>query len=536
MRGIVDTMTTGTRGSSGGHPRRRLLALALLLVLSLTLAAALALQAIGTARRHRDTAERTLQDYAAFGAFILASQSYRQLGGAVVETFTAWPADGPPAVPAGTACPAGTTYFERAPGAASLATRGAAVSPADATVLADTLGHAMKLLEEVGWRFRFLRVPAGAADGWFVTSYMAAGGGYGLRGFTVCLGGADSPFRRVTLSERALPPAVTGDLPADSLFSTSVTDGQGRTVYTSPIAYSSPYHASARLGTEFGDLALRLQLRPGIAGRLVIGGIPASPTPLALGLLGLSTLLVVTALLQLRREYELIGIRSDFVSNVSHELRTPLSQILIFTELLKLGRLRSDAERERSLDIIDQEVRRLIRLVENVLQFARSGGGRRRLEQDTVPLANLVRETLDAFRPLAAARDVTLRAEVPPRAAVRADSSALRQILLNLLDNAVKYGPRGQTVSVAAQVLNGRTRIAVDDQGPGIPLGDRDRVWQGYYRLQRETRSAVAGSGIGLAVVRSLASEMGGRAWVEDTDTGGARFVVELASGSGGQA
>ena len=534
MRGIVDTMSTGPGGTSGGHPRRRLFALALLLVLSLSLAGALALQAIGTARRHRETAQRTLQDYAAFGAFILASQSYRQLGGGVVESFTAWPAAGRPTLPAGTACPGGNAWFERPPGSKSLPGRGAALAPADVAALTDTLGHAMRLLEEVGWRFRFLRLPAAEADGWFITSYQA-GAGYGLRGFTACLGGAESPFRRVALSERALPPAVTGDLPADSLFSTRVTDGRGRAAYASPTAYSSPYHAGARLGPEFGDLELRLELRPDVAGRLVIGGIPSSPTPLALGLLGLSTLLVVTALLQLRREYELIGIRSDFVSNVSHELRTPLSQILIFTELLKLGRLRSDAERERSLDIIDQEARRLIRLVENVLQFARSGGGRRRLEPDSVPLDGLVRETLEAFRPLAAARGVTLRAEVPGGAAVRADPSALRQVLLNLLDNAVKYGPRGQTVSVAAQVLNGRTRIAVDDQGPGIPLGDRDRVWQGYYRLQREARSAVAGSGIGLAVVRSLATEMGGRTWVEDTDTGGARFVVELASSNGGE-
>jgi hypothetical protein len=357
-------MTTGASGTSGGHPRRRLFALALLLVLSLSLAGALAFQAIGTARRHRETAQRTLQDYAAFGAFILASQSYRQLGGAVVETFTAWPAAGPPSVPDGTGCPPGGSYFERPPTATAVRARGAALPQADLALLADTLRHAMPLLEEVGWRFRFLRVRAGGADGWFVTSYKAPGGGYGLRGFTVCLDGPESPFRRVARTERALPPAVTGDLPADSLFSTSVADGAGQTLYRSAAAYSSPYHASARLGPEFGDLALRLELRPDVAGRLVIGGIPASPTPLALGLLGLSTLLVVTALLQLRREYELIAIRSDFVSNVSHELRTPLSQILIFTELLKLGRLRSDAERERSLDIIDQEVRRLIRLVE----------------------------------------------------------------------------------------------------------------------------------------------------------------------------
>jgi signal transduction histidine kinase len=179
------------------------------------------------------------------------------------------------------------------------------------------------------------------------------------QGFTACLGGAESPFRRVAQTERALPPAVTGDLPPDSLFSTSVADGSGRALYRSPITYSSPYHASARLGTEFGDLALRLELRPDVAGRLVIGGIPASPTPLALGLLGLSTLLVVTALLQLRREYGLIAIRSDFVSNVSHELRTRSRRFSSSPSCSSWGGSESDAEQERSLDIIDQEARRL---------------------------------------------------------------------------------------------------------------------------------------------------------------------------------
>jgi signal transduction histidine kinase len=528
-------MGSAISGALRGGPRRRLLALALLLALSLSLGAGLALQAIQTSRHYRQTAERALEDYAGFAAFILASRTYRQLGGAVVETFTAWPASGvPAAAPHGTTCSNGNVMFERRPGSDALRTAGAPFAPEAQAFLRDTLRNAMPLLAEAGWRFRFIASPSATADGWFITSYRSPSGGYGLRGFTACLGGDASSFRQVMLTERALPPAVTGNLPADSMYAVRVASGRGRPLYVSPIAYRSPYQGTARLGTEFGDLLLRLDLRADLANRLVIGGIPSSPTPLALGLLGLSTLLVVTALLQLRREYELIGIRSDFISNVSHELRTPLSQILIFTELLKLGRLRSKAERDRSLDIIDQETRRLIRLVENVLQFSRSGAARRPLECERLALATPVHETVDAFRPLASARGATLRAEIPAHMSVRADRSALRQILLNLLDNAVKYGPRGQTVSIHAQSTDGHTRITVDDQGPGIPLEDRERVWQGYYRLQRESDSAVAGSGIGLAVVRSLATEMNGRTWVEDAVGGGARLVVELASGDGG--
>ena len=526
-------MTASTKPRNPAKPRRRLFALAALLVLSLTLAAGLAWQAIQTARRHRVTAERALTDYAGFAAFILASRTYRQLGGAVVEAFANWnPSRNPLALPKGTACQTGSVRFERLPEQEQLRVIGPPFDSLETGCLRDTLRQAMPLLEEVGWRFRFIRARAPIArfDGIFITSFQAPSGGYGLRGFTACLGGTDSPFRQVLLTERALPPALTGDRPADSLFFVMVTSGKEAPVYRSPAAYESPYQGSARLGTEFGDLTVRLALRSDVADRLVIGGIPSSPTPLAIGLLGLSTLLVVTALLQLRREYELIAIRSEFMSNVSHELRTPLSQILIFTELLKLGRLRSHAERERSIEIIDQEARRLIRLVENVLQFSRSAS-RRRLEREPLTLAAVVPETLDAFRPLAASRGVTVRTNLASGLSVLGDRNALRQILLNLLDNAVKYGPKGQTVSVSAVGENGKTRIMVEDQGPGIPLEDRERVWDGYYRLQRERQSAVAGSGIGLAVVRSLTDEMEGRAWIEDTDTGGSRFVIELTSG-----
>ena len=527
-------MNPGPNPLGESHPRRRLLALALLLVLSLSLAAALAWQAIQTSRRHRLTAQHALQDYAGFAAFILASHTYRQLGGAVVAAFAAWPLDSARITPpAGTACAGGTTFLERNPATGAVSLNGAPVDPPVTAFLHDTLQNAPALLQEADWRFRFVHLPVGSADGYFITSYRTRAGKYSIHGFSACLRGPDSPFRQVMLSERALPPAVTGDLPADSLFSVTVAGAWGPPLFGSPVSYFSPYVGTARLGTEFGDLTLRLDLRPDLASRLVIGGVPSSPTPLAIGLLGLSTLLVVMALFQLRREYRLITMRSDFVSNVSHELRTPLSQILIFTELLKLDRLRSKDERTRSLEIIDQEARRLIRLVENVLQFSRVGVRRQRMECEPLPLATVVQETLDAFRPLASSRGVTLCAEVTPSAVVQGNRSALRQVLLNLLDNAVKFGPKGQTVTITTAAENGQTRILVDDQGPGVPLDDRERVWQGYYRLPRESHSAVTGSGIGLAVVRSLVTEMGGRTWIADSDTGGARFVVELTAGNG---
>ena len=282
----------------------------------------------------------------------------------------------------------------------------------------------------------------------------------------------------------------------------------------------------------FGGLMAEVALRPSAIDKLFIGGLPRSRLPLLVGLLGLTAGLVVVAVWQLRREQELARMRAGFVSSVSHELRTPLAQIRMFSETLRLGRVRSEAERERSLEIIDQEARRLTHLVDNVLQFSRAERRTIHLAPERTELGAHVRETIDSFLPLARARGVTIRAEPADRLVIAVDRYALRQMLLNLLDNAVKYGPTGGTVTVSVSAAGDRARICVDDQGPGIAPQHRERVFAPFYRLERDANSAVAGSGLGLAVVRELAVLHGGAAWVEDAPgvggAGGSRFVIEL--------
>jgi signal transduction histidine kinase len=237
-----------------------------------------------------------------------------------------------------------------------------------------------------------------------------------------------------------------------------ITDRYGVEIYRSAVQYTSPFTARDTIGTDMGDLYAQATLRGAVADQLIIGGLPKSRLPLILGLLGLTAVLIGSALVQLRRESQLTRLRSDFISGVSHELRTPLAQIRMFSETLTLGRVRSDEERRRSLAIIDQEARRLTHLVENLLHFSRSERQTTHITPEPTALAPLVQEVIDGFAPLAAARGATLSASIPEDLVVPADPGAVRQMLLNLLDNAVKYGPAGQQVRIGASMAGPASR------------------------------------------------------------------------------
>jgi signal transduction histidine kinase len=262
---------------------------------------------------------------------------------------------------------------------------------------------------------------------------------------------------------------------------------------------------------------------------LQFGADPVAERLTVMVLMLMISMLLVMALLQVRRETKLTRLRADFVSSVSHELRTPLAQIRMFTETLLLGRVRSDVERRRSLEIIDQEARRLAYLVENVLLFSKTEGGRQpRVTPEPTQFAEEVRQAVESFSLLSRHRDVEVRTELQENITVEVDRMALRQILINLVDNALKYGPAGQRITVGAALFDDVARLWVDDEGDGIPVEERARVFDSFYRLPRDLESRVTGSGIGLAVVRELARLHGGDAWAEAAPGRGARIVVEF--------
>ena len=523
---------------------------AALLVLAFGVAAVLGIQAYGVARYHRAQADRVLRDYAALAAARVAQRSASQIYYyAIIPPLKALQRAhevaprGPLPRPTGLrteameresklTLPIRFTFRLDLP-TGSLETAGEPASPATRAWLLDSLPVHMRTVYDTSWHMgTILGPPLPGGERHYVAYTLLRDRTNALRtalGFEANPAGLKPFFASATEKFPLLPRPLTSGVQYDSMGSFIITDRYGVELYRSPAQYTSPFTARDTIGTDMGDLYAQATLRPEVADQLIIGGLPKSRLPLILGLLGMTAVLIGTALVQLRREYELARLRTDFISGVSHELRTPLAQIRMFSETLVLGRVRSDEERGRSLAIIDQEARRLTHLVENLLHFSRSERQTARVVPEPTALAPLVQEVIEGFAPLAAARGVSLQATVTEGLVAPVDPGAMRQMLLNLLDNAVKYGPTGQTVTVgAAAGPNGAARLWVDDCGPGVPRPDRERVWDRFWRLERDRGSAIAGSGIGLAVVRELAGLHHGRTWVEDAESGGSRFVVEL--------
>jgi signal transduction histidine kinase len=330
------------------------------------------------------------------------------------------------------------------------------------------------------------------------------------------------------MAERAtplLPPALTSRANAHDVVRVSVTDLGGDILHQAAV-WRSDYAGQTSLDDRLGGLRITAAIDPESAPMLVIGGLPKSRLPFIYGLIAFAAVLTGVALVQLRRELALARMRSDFVSGVSHELRTPLAQIRMFAETLALGRVRSADESRRSLEIILQESQRLSQLVDNVLCFSRVERGMVSLHRERVSLNRMLETLIDSVQPLARARRATVRLAVPAELDAHLDEASVRQMLLNLIDNALKYGPAGQTITIGAMRSANGLRIWVDDEGPGVAGADAERIWEPFWRGDH---TAQGGSGIGLAIVRELATTHGGSVRVEAAPTGGARFVIELA-------
>jgi two-component system phosphate regulon sensor histidine kinase PhoR len=225
--------------------------------------------------------------------------------------------------------------------------------------------------------------------------------------------------------------------------------------------------------------------------------------------------------------HRLEGIRRDFVANVSHELRTPLTAIRGFAETLRGSELSAE-QRRQYLDVILRHADRLTALIEDLLELSRIEGGTRELVLEPTDVAALARGLIQDLKPRLDARRLRgeLRAEPVPRAL--ADRRALEQVLLNLLDNAIKYSePGGQIELVVSDSPTG-VRIDVTDTGIGIPEADRARIFERFYRVEKARSRDLGGTGLGLAIVKHLVQAQDGEVSVTSREGQGSTFTVRL--------
>lgn len=224
-----------------------------------------------------------------------------------------------------------------------------------------------------------------------------------------------------------------------------------------------------------------------------------------------------------RRLLELDRQKSEFISFASHELRSPLSGIIGMVSLLRTGE--EHEERRSHLELIEDEARRMTRLVEDFLSISRIEAGIKAIERRPVDLGALLEEVC---RTVAAGAKVRIHTEIEPMPNVLADPDRLRQVIRNLLDNAVKYSPADATVVVSTCCRGGHIAVQVLDQGPGISAADLPRVFDKFFRGRDKATGLVSGSGIGLAIARSIVEAHGGAIKVESVPGQGACFSFSL--------
>src|SRR5437899_2503672 len=223
-------------------------------------------------------------------------------------------------------------------------------------------------------------------------------------------------------------------------------------------------------------------------------------------------------------------VRRDFIANASHELRTPVTAIRGAAETLLDGGLDLPEQAREFVRMISRHAARLTRLTDDLLDLSRLETGAWKPQVGAVQLAPLADSVLDLFRKSAGEKGIVLDADVPERLRATADRRALEQILVNLLDNAVKFTPQGGRVTLLGDGLGPAVMLSVVDTGPGIEPQHQARIFERFYRADAGRSRQVGGTGLGLAIVKHLAQAMSGEAGLESSQNG-SRFWVRLPSG-----
>jgi two-component system phosphate regulon sensor histidine kinase PhoR len=238
----------------------------------------------------------------------------------------------------------------------------------------------------------------------------------------------------------------------------------------------------------------------------------------------------VAVITDITRIRELEAIRRDFVSNVSHELRTPLTSVKIMVETLQAGV--DDKAQQEFLASIARETDRMIALVEDLLRLAKIESGKLERPHQPVDLGDLCQEVVDMQAPRARSLGIDLRFTKPPSPiTVPGDRDKLIQVVVNLLDNALRIVPSGGRVGVFVYGDSEQAEITVEDNGPGIPSEALPHIFERFYVVDRSRSRAAAGTGLGLAIVKHIMEEHGGSVTAESELGDGTTFRVRFKKG-----
>ena len=251
-----------------------------------------------------------------------------------------------------------------------------------------------------------------------------------------------------------------------------------------------------------------------------------------------------------RQQRELSEMKSNFVSSVSHELRAPIASVRLMAENLESDKIQEPRKQKEYFGFIVQECRRLSALIENVLDFSRIEQGRKQYEFEPTDVVTLLKQTVTLMQPNATEKQVQLLLMLDDShlstlnsQPIEMDGRAIQQALVNLIDNAIKHSPKGETVTAGLEfgvrssefgsqptlnVQPSTLNLSVSDHGPGIPPEEHEKIFERFYRRGSELRRETQGVGIGLSIVKHIVEAHGGRVLVESAVGQGSRFTIEL--------
>jgi two-component system phosphate regulon sensor histidine kinase PhoR len=221
-------------------------------------------------------------------------------------------------------------------------------------------------------------------------------------------------------------------------------------------------------------------------------------------------------------------VRRDFVANVSHELKTPLTSIKGYVETLQSGAKSDPVTLDRFLERIEVNIARLVELVQDILSLAKIENQEGKWSKTAIDLGSVVRQSLVQHEMAVASKQIVLNVQVADNVFVQGDREALRQVMDNLLINAIKYTPSGGQVRLRVERDNDVARLSIEDTGVGIPPEHHSRIFERFYRVDKHRSREDGGTGLGLSIVKNLVSAMNGKVFVSSEPGRGSCFTVQM--------